>query len=105
MKAFNLFIINLIVSFNAYDKDGNNSISCEELEEMFKYAWIAGFKAMKSASDEELSMEEIRNFSEECAKSFAASVMQEMDTDGDGSYFYLFFQILIENMVIMLFCI
>lgn len=77
----------ITVSFNAYDKDGSNSISRDELEEMFKYAWMSGFKAMRSvANDEELTMQEIKDFSEECAKSFADSVLSEMDTDGDGIF-------------------
>mmetsp|Transcript_9559 Transcript_9559/g.11810 ORF Transcript_9559/g.11810 Transcript_9559/m.11810 type:complete len:190 (-) Transcript_9559:2-571(-) len=74
------------VSFNAYDKDGDGTISKDELAEMFKYAWMSGFKAMKSLSSEEITPQEIKEFCEQSAKAFADSVMEQMDTDGNGNF-------------------
>lgn len=37
-----------LVSFKAYDIDGNGYISKDELSQMFKSAWMAGFKALCS---------------------------------------------------------
>ena len=73
------------MSFDAYDTDGNGRISLNELESMFKSAWISGFKAMHSVvTDSNITPDEIDRFSSDCARSFAASVMEEMDTNGDG---------------------
>ena len=79
-------ILTVIVSFNAYDKDGDGTISKDELAEMFKYAWMSGFKAMKSLSSEEITPQEIKEFCEQSAKAFADSVMEQMDTDGNGNF-------------------
>eukprot|EP00011_Vannellida_sp_DIVA3-517-6-12_P015261 CAMPEP_0114632040 /NCGR_PEP_ID=MMETSP0168-20121206/14724_1 /TAXON_ID=95228 ORGANISM="Vannella sp., Strain DIVA3 517/6/12" /NCGR_SAMPLE_ID=MMETSP0168 /ASSEMBLY_ACC=CAM_ASM_000044 /LENGTH=207 /DNA_ID=CAMNT_0001843627 /DNA_START=64 /DNA_END=687 /DNA_ORIENTATION=- len=77
-------------SFSAYDKDGNGQISRPELEEMFKSAWMAGFKTMSSTDldESELSVQEINDFCEDCAKTFASNVLEQMDTDGDGQLSY-----------------
>jgi len=75
----------LELSFKAYDIDGNGFISKDELALMFKSAWIAGFRALcASHGNEELSMEDLNEFSEEMATLFADNAFDTLDTNGDG---------------------
>jgi len=75
----------LELSFKAYDLDGNGSISKDELASMFKSAWIAGFRALCAThGNEELSMEDLNEFSEEMATLFAENAFDTLDTNGDG---------------------
>jgi len=75
----------LELSFKAYDIDGNGFISKDELALMFKSAWIAGFRALCAThGNEELSMEDLNEFSEEMATLFAENAFDTLDTNGDG---------------------
>jgi Ca2+-binding EF-hand superfamily protein len=76
----------LALSFKAYDIDGNGFISKEELALMFKSAWIAGFRALCAShgNEEQLSMEDLNEFSEEMANLFAENAFDTLDTNGDG---------------------
>jgi len=75
----------LELSFKAYDIDGNGYISKDELSQMFKSAWMAGFKALCSTQgNENLSMEDLNEFSEEMASLFAENAFDTLDTNGDG---------------------
>mmetsp|Transcript_2650 Transcript_2650/g.3541 ORF Transcript_2650/g.3541 Transcript_2650/m.3541 type:complete len:229 (+) Transcript_2650:114-800(+) len=75
----------LELSFKAYDLDGNGFISKDELAAMFKSAWIAGFRALCAThGNEELSMEDLNEFSEEMATLFADNAFDTLDTNGDG---------------------
>jgi len=72
-----------VVSFKAYDLDGNGYITKDELGTMFKHAWIAGFKALcTTTGNEELSMEDLHQFSEEMANLFADNAFETLDTNG-----------------------
>jgi hypothetical protein len=52
---------------------------------MFKSAWIAGFRALcASHGNEELSKEDLNEFSEEMATLFAENAFDTLDTNGDG---------------------
>lgn len=65
----------MIVSFKAYDLDGNGYITKDELAEMFKSAWISGFRALSAThGNEELSREDLEEFSEEMATLFAGII-------------------------------
>jgi Ca2+-binding EF-hand superfamily protein len=73
------------VSFKAYDLDGNGFISKDELAAMFKSAWISGFKALSTIhGNQDLSMEDLNEFSEEMATLFADNAFETLDTNGDG---------------------
>ena len=64
---------------------------------------MAGFKAMKSTNSNagnDMTPEEINEFCENCAKAFSATILQEMDTDGDGSPLRVDFFILKSNQKI-----
>jgi len=75
----------LELSFKAYDLDGNGYISKDELASMFKSAWIAGFRALCAThGNEELSMDDLNEFSEEMATLFAENAFDTLDTNGDG---------------------
>lgn len=75
----------LELSFKAYDIDGNGFISKDELALMFKSAWIAGFRALCAThGNEELSMDDLHEFSEEMATLFADNAFDTLDTNGDG---------------------
>jgi len=75
----------LELSFKAYDLDGNGYIEKEELASMFKSAWMAGFRALSAAhGNQELSFEDLNEFSEEMANLFAANAFDTLDTNGDG---------------------
>eukprot|EP01114_Cavostelium_apophysatum_P002659 TRINITY_DN12356_c0_g1_i1.p1 TRINITY_DN12356_c0_g1~~TRINITY_DN12356_c0_g1_i1.p1 ORF type:complete len:252 (+),score=70.81 TRINITY_DN12356_c0_g1_i1:208-963(+) len=75
----------LELSFKAYDIDGNGFISKDELALMFKSAWIAGFRALCAThGNEELSMNDLNEFSEEMATLFAENAFDTLDTNGDG---------------------
>jgi len=74
------------VSFKAYDLDGNGYITKDELGTMFKHAWIAGFKALcTTTGNEELSMEDLHQFSEEMANLFADNAFETLDTNGTST--------------------
>ena len=65
--------------------DGNGFITKDELALMFKSAWIAGFRALCAThGNEELSMEDLNEFSEEMATLFAENAFDTLDTNGDG---------------------
>jgi len=73
------------VSFKAYDLDGNGFITKDEMRLMFKQAWASGFSALHAMhGDEELSAEELNQFSEEMAAIFTDNAFQTLDTNGDG---------------------
>eukprot|EP01102_Stenamoeba_stenopodia_P009601 TRINITY_DN2845_c0_g1_i2.p1 TRINITY_DN2845_c0_g1~~TRINITY_DN2845_c0_g1_i2.p1 ORF type:complete len:232 (-),score=60.02 TRINITY_DN2845_c0_g1_i2:87-782(-) len=75
----------LELSFKAYDLDGNGYISKDELGAMFKSAWISGFKALSTIhGNQDLSMEDLNEFSEEMATLFADNAFETLDTNGDG---------------------
>jgi len=65
--------------------DGNGYISKDELAAMFKSAWISGFKALSTIhGNQDLSMEDLNEFSEEMATLFADNAFETLDTNGDG---------------------
>jgi len=75
----------LKLSFRAYDLDGSNTISKKELSEMFKSAWLCGFKALvKKHGNDDLSHQELVEFSDEMANLFAESAFDTLDTNNDG---------------------
>jgi len=75
----------LELSFKAYDLDGNGFISKDELAAMFKSAWISGFKALSTIhGNQELSFDDLNEFSEEMATLFAENAFETLDTNGDG---------------------
>jgi len=75
----------LALSFKAYDLDGNGYITKDELASMFKSAWISGFRALCAThGNEDLSMEDLNEFSEEMATLFAENAFDTLDTNGDG---------------------
>eukprot|EP01119_Soliformovum_irregulare_P016309 TRINITY_DN46_c0_g1_i1.p2 TRINITY_DN46_c0_g1~~TRINITY_DN46_c0_g1_i1.p2 ORF type:complete len:234 (+),score=74.28 TRINITY_DN46_c0_g1_i1:57-758(+) len=72
-------------SFKAYDLDGNGFITKDELALMFKSAWIAGFRALCAThGNDDLSMEDLNEFSEEMANLFAENAFETLDQNGDG---------------------
>jgi len=75
----------LALSFKAYDLDGNGYITKDELASMFKSAWISGFRALCAThGNEDLSMDDLNEFSEEMATLFAENAFDTLDTNGDG---------------------
>jgi len=75
----------LQLSFKVYDIDGNGFISKEEIQLMFKQAWMSGFMALSAShGNEELSMKELNDFAEEMGTLFADSAFSTLDTNGDG---------------------
>jgi len=75
----------LELSFKAYDIDGSGTISKDELAAMFKSAWISGFRALCAThGNDDLSMDDLNEFSEEMATLFAENAFETLDTNGDG---------------------
>lgn len=75
----------LELSFKAYDLDGNGYISKDELASMFKSAWISAFQALCTTyGNEELSKEDLNEFSEEMATLFSNKSFNTLDLNGDG---------------------
>jgi len=75
----------LELSFKAYDLDGNGYISKDELASMFKSAWISAFQALCATyGNEELSKEDLNEFSEEMATQFSNNSFNTLDLNGDG---------------------
>lgn len=75
----------LELSFKAYDIDNSGTISKDELAAMFKSAWISGFRALCAThGNDELSMDDLNEFSEEMATLFAENAFETLDTNGDG---------------------
>eukprot|EP00005_Dracoamoeba_jomungandri_P006271 CAMPEP_0174262276 /NCGR_PEP_ID=MMETSP0439-20130205/12884_1 /TAXON_ID=0 /ORGANISM="Stereomyxa ramosa, Strain Chinc5" /LENGTH=202 /DNA_ID=CAMNT_0015346965 /DNA_START=99 /DNA_END=707 /DNA_ORIENTATION=+ len=75
----------LELSFKAYDLDGNGFITKDELQHMFKQAWVSGFKTLMSVhGDFGITIEELETFADELASSLSESAFDSLDLNGDG---------------------
>eukprot|EP01100_Stratorugosa_tubuloviscum_P005190 TRINITY_DN2354_c1_g1_i1.p1 TRINITY_DN2354_c1_g1~~TRINITY_DN2354_c1_g1_i1.p1 ORF type:complete len:221 (-),score=123.75 TRINITY_DN2354_c1_g1_i1:124-786(-) len=75
----------LKLTFKLFDKDGSNTISKDELKEMFVTAWLAGAKIVIARSTEtNFSLDDLRQYAEETIGVSAEQIFNELDTDKSG---------------------
>lgn len=81
----------LRLTFRAYDLNGDDQISKEELVEIFKQAWLTGLCVLLSTNemgeDEDSkakTAKEMEDFSHELSQKFAEKAFSHLDKNNDG---------------------
>eukprot|EP01100_Stratorugosa_tubuloviscum_P001624 TRINITY_DN1368_c0_g1_i1.p1 TRINITY_DN1368_c0_g1~~TRINITY_DN1368_c0_g1_i1.p1 ORF type:complete len:208 (-),score=90.71 TRINITY_DN1368_c0_g1_i1:134-757(-) len=75
----------ILLTFKAFDKDGSNTISSDELRDMFITAWISGVKIlMAQQNKDDFTNDELKQYAEENITPFAIETFYNIDINGDG---------------------
>jgi len=75
----------LLLSFKAYDQDGNGFIDEAEMTALFKAAWLSGYKTLcVTHPQQDLSLNDFNEYCREMALIFTAKAFSVLDTDNDG---------------------